>query len=384
MILTYKVRHNSNFDSELQKAKLIAEFAIKNKTLSSSTVKHFGLKSMISNQILRKYGKNKRIKHVHSVNLIIPNQGINFKNNKISIPCLNLILDFNKPCAKINQIELNKEYAFVSVTISENNLIIPDQWLGVDLNTTGYCTVVANETTGKVLKLGKKAHHTHLKYKNQRKHLQKSRCYKLVKKIKNKESKIVRDLNHKISRRIVDEAVKQNAGIVLEDLTGIRGTKKQTKSFKYSLNSWSFFQLRQFIEYKANLLEDILLTISSNVEEQSKFKQAVEQKIQDIKKKSKEGKGKVEVVKASIDDQEKGKELRPLQAPLSTRSCPDHPGVSLVRISDGLFYCPLNGKQYDYNSGYVTEKGNRVPGTSVKNQNDQLNDLAMSTMFFDK
>jgi len=254
MILTYKVRHNSNFDSELQKAKLIAEFAIKNKTLSSSTVKHFGLKSMISNQILRKYGKNKRIKHVHSVNLIIPNQGINFKNNKISIPCLNLILDFNKPCAKINQIELNKEYAFVSVTISENNLIIPDQWLGVDLNTTGYCTVVANETTGKVLKLGKKAHHTHLKYKNQRKHLQKSRCYKLVKKIKNKESKIVRDLNHKISRRIVDEAVKQNAGIVLEDLTGIRGTKKQTKSFKYSLNSWSFFQLRQFIEYKAKLL----------------------------------------------------------------------------------------------------------------------------------
>lgn len=135
---------------------------------------------------------------------------------------------------------------------------------------------------------------------------------------------------------------------------------------------------------KANLLEDILLTISSNVEEQSKFKQAVEQKIQDIKKKSKEGKGKVEVVKASIDDQEKGKELRPLQAPLSTRSCPDHPGVSLVRISDGLFYCPLNGKQYDYNSGYVTEKGNRVPGTSVKNQNDQLNDLAMPTMFFDK
>ena len=56
----------------------------------------------------------------------------------------------------------------------------------------------------------------------------------------------------------------------------------------------------------------------------------------------------------------------------------------LVRISDGLCYCPLNGKQYDFAAGYTTEKGNKVPGTSVKNQNDDLDDFSMPTMFFDK
>lgn len=254
MILTYKIRHNADLSVELQKARRVAEFALKNRTLSSSAVKHIGLKSMISNQILRKYGRNKTIKQVHSVNLIVPNQGIKAKGKDIAIPCLKLYLVLDKQYRKINQIELNKEYAFISVTVPENSPIVPTQWLGVDLNATGHCAVVANETTGKVLKLGKKANHTHLKYKNIRKKLQKRGRYKQVKRIKNRESRIVRDLNHKISRRIVNEAVKQNAGIVLEDLGGIRKTRKQVKSFRYSLNSWSFYQLKTFLEYKAKLL----------------------------------------------------------------------------------------------------------------------------------
>ena len=47
---------------------------------------------------------------------------------------------------------------------------------------------------------------------------------------------------------------KQNkCGIKLEKLEGIRKRTKQAKSFKYSLNSWAYYQLQTFVEYKSKL-----------------------------------------------------------------------------------------------------------------------------------
>ncbi|MBN1134137.1 MAG: hypothetical protein JXA38_04345 [Methanosarcinaceae archaeon] len=76
------------------------------------------------------------------------------------------------------------------------------------------------------MKLGKHAQHTHNKYKNMRKKLQKQGKYKKVKQIKNRESRIVRDLNHEISRKIVDNDNENNCGIKLEELKCIRNNKK--------------------------------------------------------------------------------------------------------------------------------------------------------------
>jgi len=258
MILTFKVKHNTDLSHELQLAHKVANFALKTGSRSSKDVKHIGLKSMIANQILRKYSKDTKLKKVRKVVLSIPNQGIHVdkQNQKINIPCLKLGLNyqFRNDFKKINQIEINKDYAFISVTVDELSTRKVDGYIGVDRNTTGHIAVVGNPTTGKVLKLGKSAEHIHKKYKNIRKNLQKKGKYGLVKKIKHRESNIIRSLNHRISRKIVDTADENNTGIKLEDLKQIRRHVKSRRGFRYSLNSWSYYQLEQMIKYKAKLL----------------------------------------------------------------------------------------------------------------------------------
>lgn len=83
-----------DFSQELEKAQKIANYIVKiknKKTFSSKDVRHIGLKSMIANQILRKYGRNKVIKQVRNIKLVIPGQGIklNSWSKTITIPCLN-------------------------------------------------------------------------------------------------------------------------------------------------------------------------------------------------------------------------------------------------------------------------------------------------------
>ena len=258
MILTYKVKHNQDYSAELAKARKVAEFTLKQRTFSSKDVKHIGLKSMIANQILRKYGRNKKIKRIKRVNLIIPNQGIKVDklDQVIRIPCLKLTFNYRFPnnFVKINQIEINNQYIFVSVTVLEPIPIDNDKkWVGVDLNTTGHCAVVGIPSTGKVHKLGKKALHVRKKYMQIRRMLQKRGANRQLRRVKSRESRIIKDLDHKISRKIVEIAKANNSGIVLENLKHIRNTTKPRKSFKYALNSWSFYQLKTFIEYKAKL-----------------------------------------------------------------------------------------------------------------------------------
>jgi putative transposase len=255
MILTYKIQHNSDFSEELRKARAVAMYALKTKSRSSADVKHIGLKSAISNQILKKYSSNKKLKRVGSVKLTVPSQSIqvNHDTKTIKIPCLKLVFQYHVQFEKANQVEIDEQYIYLSVSVPEKECNLVTNYIGVDRNTTGHIAVVANPTTGKVLKLGKKGLHIHNKYKHIRKDLHKKGKYKKVKQIKDRESRIVRDLNHKISNKIVKTAIAEHSGIKLEDLTGIRRNSKHSKSFRYSLNSWSFYQLQMFIEYKAKL-----------------------------------------------------------------------------------------------------------------------------------
>jgi putative transposase len=266
MILTFKQKHNIDYSNKLQQAKCVAEYAIyckKNKIkLSSKNVSYMGLPSAISNQVLRKYGKNKKIKKVSSIKLIIPNQAIKLDKEKqeIYITCLKLRFKYDirkYNIEKINQIEIDNKYYYISIEVKEHSEYEPIDYIGVDLNTTGHCAVVACKSTNKTMMLGKKAKHIHTKYCKIRKKLQKAKKYNALSKIKKRESNIVKDLNHKISRKIVDYAYENHLGIKMEDLKEIRQTAKTNKKNKdwiYSLNSWSYYQLDQMIAYKSKLL----------------------------------------------------------------------------------------------------------------------------------
>lgn len=253
MMLTYKIRHERDFSRELSLAKKVAEYGLQYKSISSKDVKHIGLNSAISNQILRKYSRNKKLKKVRNIKLTIPSQGIKLIQGKIHIPCLKLYLDvfFNKGFEKINQIEIGEEYAYVSISYLDTPKIPEISTIGIDRNTTHHAIVASCLETGKILKLGKPLNHIHHKYKHMRKSLQKQGKFKKVKAIKNRESRIVRDINHKTTKALVEFAKDNNACIVMEDLKEIRQTAKARRKQRYSLHSWSFYQQKMMIEYKA-------------------------------------------------------------------------------------------------------------------------------------
>lgn len=254
MVLTFKVKHKRDFSSELEKARQVGTFAIETGSKSSKDVKHFGLPSAVSNQVLRKYG-NGKTKKVRRPVLPVPAQSLKLENGIIRIPCLKLQLSFNphKEIQRVLQVEVGPVFVCIACEVEDEPLKTSENWLGVDLNTTGHCAVVANPRTGKVLKLGKQVAHIRAKARFLRRGLQKRGKLRRLKAHSNKESRRILDLDHKISKAIVDEAVRAGSGIRMEDLTGIRKTKKQAKSFWGALHSWSFYRLQSFVAYKAKL-----------------------------------------------------------------------------------------------------------------------------------
>jgi putative transposase len=179
------------------------------------------------------------------------------EKRELYISCLKLRLDLSylPPFGKVNQVELNNELAFVTVTVNEPPIMQVEHWMGIDLNSTGHIAVVANPSTGKVQKYGKEAPHIHRKYSKMRRHLYMDGHPRVAKKkIQKKENSKTKDLNHKISRDIVNNAAQQACGIKMEKLSDIRTTARQSKSSRPALHSWSFYQLQTMMEHKAKLL----------------------------------------------------------------------------------------------------------------------------------
>lgn len=262
MNLTYRVKHKYDISDLLVKSKQVAEFAVFNRDLmrrgntyigSSKLVSHIGLPSYISNALMKKYGNNKKIKFVKRVNVVIPKNAIKIESETLKIKCIGMELDISylPPFVSVRQVELTSHFAHISVEVNTSNPYTARSFNGLDRNTTGHIAVLSTED-GKVVKFNKSARFLRQKYKEIRRKLQRKKLLRNIKHIARKEFRIMRDINHKISREIIDICKSTQSALVIEDLKGIR-KKTRNKKWTGELNSWSFYQLEQFLSYKAVL-----------------------------------------------------------------------------------------------------------------------------------
>jgi IS605 OrfB family transposase len=72
-----------------------------------------------------------------------------------------------------------------------------------------------------------------------------------LRQMRRREARFQSDTNHCISKRLVQKAAVARKAITLEDLSGIRERTTVQRAHRYERHSWAFFQLRQYITYKA-------------------------------------------------------------------------------------------------------------------------------------
>ena len=139
---------------------------------------------------------------------------------------------------------------------AEDKEFVGDGILGVDLGILCPAVgVVAADGKTQFFGNGRQNKHLRRKYKELRRQLGKQKKVNAIRAINNKESRIMRDINHKLSSQIVTFAAENNCGTIhLDNLSGIRRTSRLRGKNKARLHNWTFFELASFIEYKAREL----------------------------------------------------------------------------------------------------------------------------------
>jgi putative transposase len=140
---------------------------------------------------------------------------------------------------------------FAHITI-EKEIIIKTNYkdvLGIDLGSRRIASVV-QLSNGIPIYYGREIR----KIRGHYFHLRKILNRKTIRKIADTEKRKINDQLHKISRKIVNQALETNSLIVLGDLKGISNRNNKGRKFNRKLSSMPFFKLSNYITYKANWL----------------------------------------------------------------------------------------------------------------------------------
>jgi IS605 OrfB family transposase len=128
----------------------------------------------------------------------------------------------------------------------------PTGMVGVDRNSVGHVATMADPQTGKVLHLGFNPARTKAAWRGRKASLQRKGKNRLLCRIKRKQSRRTKHENHIVSKVIVDYAATHRRAIAIEDLGDVRAKGSKIRSYT-ERSQWAFYQLLQYIRYKAAL-----------------------------------------------------------------------------------------------------------------------------------
>jgi IS605 OrfB family transposase len=142
-----------------------------------------------------------------------------------------------------------KFFLYTTCTVEADTPIDVEDFLGVDLGVRNIATDSDGEIHSASHLLNVRHRYRRLRRKLQQKGTKSAK--RLLKKRALKESRFAKDVNHQISKRIVQKAQDSGHGIALEDLTHIRTRVTFRRRRRDELHSWAFADLRAKIAYKA-------------------------------------------------------------------------------------------------------------------------------------
>ncbi len=177
---------------------------------------------------------------------------------RISVPVLLTDYQLERLAGDRGTLRITKKsgkwIAQIAVEVKEKETSSGAGAMGVDLGLK--CPAVAVTDTGKTLFFGSGRQNKYIrrKFRATRRKLGKFKKISAIKKTNDKEQRWMKDQDHKISRGIVNFALRNEVSVIrMEKLNDIRKTARTSRKNEKNLHTWSFYRLARFIEYKAKL-----------------------------------------------------------------------------------------------------------------------------------
>jgi putative transposase len=185
---------------------------------------------------------------------------IDGKIQQARIPCASVALEGKAGILRIKK-KRGKWIADIALTGEDAPSTAGQAVMGVDL---GIKVPAVAHVRGKGTRFfgnGRYQRYMRRRFYSRRKQLQKAKKTRAVKKSKGKEARWMKNINHQLSRQIVNHAHEQGVRTIkVESLAGIRKGTTRTSRGAHARknnrmkNTWSFSQLSLFITYKAERL----------------------------------------------------------------------------------------------------------------------------------